>query len=100
MSDKNPSLTRKLVQAGGWNIARRAAKSVPYVGSALAIGMIGYDIKRKGVVKGILNTGLDAIPFVGTGKNIVEFFTGDLFPDKNVGKSSQQNNKSKILKNS
>lgn len=87
MSDKNPGLTRKLVQAGGWNLARRVAKSVPYVGSAMAIGMIGYDIKRKGVVNGVLNTGLDAIPFVGTGKNIVEFFTGDLFPDKNGGKT-------------
>ncbi len=84
MSDKNPSLTRKLAQAGGWKIARRAAKSVPYVGSAVAIGMIGYDIKRKGLVNGVLNTGLDAIPFVGLGKNVVEFFTGDLLPDKQV----------------
>ncbi len=83
MSDKNPGITRKLVQAGGWSLARRLAKSVPYVGSAVAIGMIGYDIKRKGVVNGVLNTGLDAIPFVGTGKNVVEFFTGDFFPDKN-----------------
>ncbi len=89
MSDKNPSLTRKLAQAGGWKIARRAAKSVPYVGSAVAIGMIGYDIKRKGLVNGVLNTGLDAIPFVGTGKNIVEFFTGDLFPDKKVGNTKK-----------
>ncbi len=82
MSDKNPSLTRKVVQAGGWSLARRVAKSVPYVGSAVAIGMIGYDIKRKGVVGGVLNTGIDAIPFVGTGKNIVEFFMGDFFPIK------------------
>ena len=48
----------------------------------MAIGLIGYDIKRKGVVKGVINSGLDAIPFVGTGKNIIEFFTGDLLPDK------------------
>ncbi len=86
MSDKNPGVTRKLVQAGGWSLARRLAKSVPYIGSAVAIGMIGYDIKRKGVVNGVLNTGLDAIPFVGTGKNVVELFTGDLFPDKNGSK--------------
>ncbi len=91
MSDKNPGLTRKLIQAGGWNVARRVAKSVPYVGSAMAIGMIGYDIKRKGVVNGVLNTGLDAIPFVGTGKNIVEFFTGDLFPDKNFDNTKKIN---------
>ncbi|MBA2493827.1 MAG: hypothetical protein H0V31_03920 [Acidobacteria bacterium] len=82
MSDKNPSLKRKLVQAGGWNLARRVAKSVPYVGSAVAIGLVGYDIKRKGMVNGVLNTGIDAIPFVGIGKNVIEFFTGDFFPDK------------------
>jgi len=50
----------------------------------MAIGLVGYDIKKKGVVKGVINSGLDAIPFVGLGKNVVEFFTGDLLPDKAV----------------
>lgn len=85
MAEENPSLKRKLVHAGGWTLAKRVAKSIPYVGTAFAIGLVGYDIKRKGVVKGVLNSGLDAIPFVGLGKNAVEFFTGDLFSDKNVG---------------
>ncbi len=85
MAEENPSLKRKLVHAGGWTLAKRVAKSIPYVGTAFAIGLVGYDIKRKGVVKGVLNSGLDAIPFVGLGKNAVEFFTGDLFPDKNIG---------------
>lgn len=84
MAKENPSLKRKVVHAGGWMAAKRVAKSIPYVGAAFAIGMVGYDIKRKGVVKGVLNSGLDAIPFVGLGKNVVEFFTGDLLPDKDV----------------
>ncbi len=83
MTKENSSLKRKIVHAGGWTIAKRVAKSIPYVGSAMAIGLVGYDIKKKGVVKGVLNSGIDAIPFVGMGKNIVEFFTGDFFPDKN-----------------
>jgi len=82
MTKENPSLKRKIVHAGGWTVAKRVAKSIPYVGTVMAIGLVGYDIKRKGVVKGVLNSGLDAIPFVGLGKNVVEFFTGDLFPDK------------------
>ena len=82
MAKENSSLKRKLVHAGGWTVAKRVAKSIPYVGTAMAIGLGGYDIKRKGVVKGVLNAGIDAIPFVGLGKNIVEFFTGDLLPDK------------------
>ncbi len=84
MTKDNASLKRKLIEAGGWKVARRVAKSIPYVGTAVAIGLVGYDIKRKGVVKGVLNSGLDAIPFVGLGKNVIEFFTGDLLPDNTV----------------
>ena len=91
MTKENPSLKRKIVHAGGWTIAKRVAKSIPVVGTAMAIGLVGYDIKRKGVVKGVLNSGLDAIPFVGFGKNVVEFFTGDLLPDKDI--NNQKNEK-------
>ena len=80
MAENKPSLTKKLVGAAGWNIARRAAKSVPYVGSAMALGLVGYNIKKKGFVRGVIDSGLDAIPFVGTAKNVTEFFTGDLIP--------------------
>lgn len=82
MAKDELSLKRKVVHAGGWAVAKRVAKSIPYVGTMMAIGLVGYDIKRKGVVKGVINSGLDAIPFVGLGKNVVEFFTGDLLPDK------------------
>ena len=84
MAKESTSLKRKLVHAGVWTIAKRVAKSIPYLGSAMAIGLVGYDIKRKGLVKGVLNSGLDAIPFVGLGKNAIEFFTGDLLADKDV----------------
>lgn len=84
MAKENSSLKRKLVHAGGWKLAKRVAKSIPYVGTVMAIGLVGYDIKKKGVVKGVLNSGLDAIPFVGLGKNVVELFTGDLLPDKDA----------------
>ena len=91
MTKENPSLKRKLVHAGGWTVAKRVAKSIPYVGTVMSIGLVGYDIKKKGVVNGVLNSGIDAIPFVGLGKNVVEFFTGDLFPDKD--QSNRKNEK-------
>ncbi len=91
MTKENPSLKRKIVHASGWTVAKRVAKSIPYVGTAMAIGLVGYNIRRKGVVKGVLNAGLDAIPFVGLGKNVVEFFTGDLLSDKNI--NNQKNEK-------
>jgi hypothetical protein len=84
MAKDNPNLKQKVVKAGGWMLAKRIAKSIPYVGTAMSIGLVGYDIKKKGVVKGVLNSGIDAIPFVGLGKNAIEFFTGDFFPDKDA----------------
>jgi len=89
MAENNKTLKRKAAEAGGWMLAKRIGKSIPYVGTAMAIGFIGYDIKRKGVVKGIINSGLDAIPFVGMGKNIIEYFTGDLLPDKKVSETKR-----------
>lgn len=93
MSDKKTSLTRKVVHAGGWQIVRRVAKSIPGAGTAIAIGLVGFDIKRKGVVKGVLNSGLDAIPVVGLAKNAVEFFTGDFLPDKKPKNNSRGQHK-------
>lgn len=90
MEKKKKSLKRKAAEAGGWRVAKRVAKSVPYLGGLMAIGMVGYDIKKKGVIKGVINSGLDAIPIVGTGKNIIEFFTGDLLPDKEENKEVYQ----------
>lgn len=85
MTDKKPSLGRKAAKAIGWSAARRFAKLVPGLGTAVAIGLVGFDIKRKGVVNGLINSGLDAVPFVGTAKNAVELFRGDFLPDKNNG---------------
>lgn len=82
MAKEKTSIKRKLVKAGGWQLAKRAAKSIPPFGTVLAIGFVGYDIKKKGVVRGVINSGLDAIPLIGTGKNIIELFTGDFLPDK------------------
>lgn len=92
MAEKNKSLTRKLVHAGGWRLARRVARSIPYVGTAVAIGLVGHDIKRKGLKNGLLNAGLDAIPFVGAAKNAVEFFSGDFLPDKNSNSAGKTKN--------
>jgi hypothetical protein len=81
-NNNNKSLKRKALETGGWVAAKRVGKAIPYVGTVMAIGLVGYDIKRKGVLYGVINSGLDAIPFVGLGKNVIEFFTGDLLPDK------------------
>ncbi len=87
MANSKHTIRRKLVHAGGWQVAKRVAKTIPFGGTVVAIALVGSDIKNKGVVKGIVNSGIDAIPFVGLAKNAVELVTGDFIPDKEkVGK--------------
>ena len=91
MTQKKKTLGRKLVHAGGWQIVKRVAKSIPPFGTVVAIGLVGLDIKNKGLVKGVVNSGIDAIPFVGLAKNAVELFTGDFLPDKDASKTKKRN---------
>ena len=57
-------------------------KVIPIAGSVFAVGMAGYEIRKKGLLPGVAHVGLDLIPLVGTTKNVIEIFTGDLIPDK------------------
>jgi hypothetical protein len=82
MARKDRSLKRKLLHAGGWQVAKRLAKMMPFGGTIVVVGLVGHDIKRKGVVRGVINSGIDAIPVVGFAKNAVELFTGDFIADK------------------
>jgi hypothetical protein len=89
MAEKKHGVGRKIVHAGGWQVAKRVAKMVPFGGTVIAVGLVGHDIKKKGFVKGVVNSGIDAIPFVGFTKNAVELFTGDFIPDKKVSKKGK-----------
>lgn len=89
MAEQKKSLRRKLVHAGGWQVAKRVAKMVPFGGTVLVIGLVGHDIKKKGLVKGVVNSGIDAIPVIGFAKNAVELFTGDFIPDKEHSNSKR-----------
>jgi hypothetical protein len=76
------SMKRRIVRAGGWGIAKRLIKPIPIVGTVFAVGLAGYEIKKKGLIRGAVHVGLDVTPVVGTAKNVLEIFTGDLIPDK------------------
>ena len=79
---KRKEIQRKVLRAGGWQVAKRVAKTIPFGGTAVAVVLVGSDIRNKGVVRGLVNSGIDAIPFVGLAKNAVELFRGDFIPDK------------------
>jgi hypothetical protein len=75
-------IKRKLMHAGGWQVAKRVAKSIPFGGTVVAVVLVGSDVRNKGVVRGLVNSGIDAIPFVGLAKNAVELVRGDFIADK------------------
>jgi hypothetical protein len=76
------TVKRRVMRAGGWAIAKRLIKPIPLVGTLFALGLAGFEIKRKGLLPGAIHVGLDITPVVGTAKNVVEIFTGDWIPDK------------------
>ena len=82
------TLKRRIVRAGGWGIAKRLIKPIPIVGTVFAVGLAGYEIRRKGLIPGAVHVGLDVTPIVGTAKGVLELFTGDLIPDKADRKKS------------
>jgi hypothetical protein len=86
---EKPSLKRRVATGGGKHLALRLLKPIPFVGTAVTIGMAGRDIKNKGLLLGAVHVGLDVTPFVGTAKGILEIFTGDLIPDKKPKKGKR-----------
>jgi hypothetical protein len=76
------SRKRRIIRAGGWGLAKRLIKPIPIVGTIFAVGLAGYEIRKKGLIPGAVHVGLDVTPVVGTAKNLLEIFTGDLIPDK------------------
>jgi hypothetical protein len=67
----------------GRKISKRLARSIPWIGAVIAIATVGSAIRRKGLVRGAIHSGLDAIPFVGGAKNIAETVRGrDILRDK------------------
>jgi hypothetical protein len=74
-------IARRVSGWAGLKVARRLSRTLPFVGTAVAVAVAGRAIRRKGWTRGLLDTALDATPVVGAFKAAVESFRGDLFAD-------------------
>ena len=92
-----PKPKKGIVKRGAWEITKKLLKAIPIIGPVFTVGFAGHDIKKKGLVPGAVHVGLDVTPVVGTAKNIVEIFTGDLIPDK-LSKAPQAQAGSQLTK--
>jgi hypothetical protein len=84
-STDDMGMLNRLGRWGGARFSRRLARSMPVVGGVVAAATILATVRRKGVISGTLDTGLNAIPLVGALKNTIEVARGrDFFPDRFV----------------
>jgi hypothetical protein len=68
-------------RAGTRAVTRRLIRSWPVLGGVIAALGIAGAIRRKGLIGGTVDTALNAVPFVGVVKNIVEARRGrDFIP--------------------
>jgi hypothetical protein len=76
-------VARQIGQYGRGRLMRRLARSMPWIGAAVAILTVGTAVRRKGVFGGSIDTALDAMPGVGAVKNAFEAIRGrDFIRDK------------------
>jgi hypothetical protein len=82
------TMTRSVTRWGGARLARRLGRSIPFLGTAIALVTVGAAIRRKGWVRGVADTSLTAVPLVGTAKTAVEVVRGrDIIPDRAARRS-------------
>jgi len=77
------TMTNRIASWAGARLSRRVSTSLPWIGAAIAVATVAGTMRRKGVISGALDTGLNSVPFVGAAKNIIEVARGrDFFPDR------------------
>jgi putative toxin of predicted polymorphic toxin system len=70
------AMTKQLRQYAGRKLTRRLYRSMPWIGSVVALVTIAGAVRRKGWLGGTADTLLDFIPFVGGMKNLAEATRG------------------------
>ena len=66
-------------------MTRRMLRTAPWLGGIVALATLGAAMRRKGALRGTLDTALDFIPFLGGIKNAAEIARGrDLIRDRGV----------------
>jgi hypothetical protein len=77
------AIQQQALSYGQRHLTRRLGRSIPWIGTALALLTLGAAIRRKGVLGGTVDCALNATPFVGAAKNLCEVVRGrDFIPNR------------------
>ena len=76
-------MQQQALKYGQRRLLKRASRSIPWIGTAIALLTIGSAIRRKGFLRGSLDSAINAVPFIGGVKNAAEIARGrDFLRDK------------------
>ena len=82
-SSSRMAITTPALRYGQRRMTKKLVRAMPLLGAAVALATIAMAVRRKGVVRGSVDTALDFTPFVGFVKNTLEVLRGrDFFPDR------------------
>ena len=73
------AMAGNLIRWGKGEIGEKWARALPWIGTAVAVGLMFDTMRRKGVVRGGIDTALNALPVVGPVKNFAEGVRGREF---------------------
>jgi hypothetical protein len=77
------AISNRLTRWGTARLSRKLSRSIPILGAAIAAATVIHTMRRKGLISGALDTGLNAMPGIGAAKNVIEIARGrDFFPDR------------------
>ena len=83
-------IKQQAIRFGQRRVASRLSRSLPWIGTALAVLTLGATIRRKGFVRGSLDSALNAVPVLGAMKMMAETVRGkDFFRDRDVNHPEQ-----------
>ena len=80
------SITQQAIRFGQRRLVRRAGRVIPVLGAVLAVATIASIVRRKGLARGLADSALNAIPFVGGLKLAAEVVRGREFIGDKTGK--------------
>jgi hypothetical protein len=77
------NIRTRAMRYGQRRITRKLFRAVPFLGAVVAVATVAAVARRKGLVRGTVDTALDFTPLVGAVKNALEILRGrDFFPDR------------------
>jgi hypothetical protein len=77
------AVSTQVAQYAQRRMTRKLMRAVPFLGAFVALATLAAAIRRKGLVRGSVDTALDFTPVVGGVKNAAEIVRGrDLIRDR------------------